>query len=61
MSYELGTSAHDTVEFRDGSVLSGDLVSVSGWRSGFVSQAQYKRLDRNKVKRILLIERDPVN
>ena len=29
VSYELGTSAHDTVELRDGSVLSGDVESVS--------------------------------
>jgi hypothetical protein len=32
VSFELGTSAHDTIELRDGSVLSGDLVSVSGWK-----------------------------
>ena len=30
VSYELGSAAHDTVELRDGSVLSGDLVSVTG-------------------------------
>jgi len=29
VSYELGTSAHDTIELRDGSVLSGDLETVS--------------------------------
>ena len=29
MSYELGSSAHDTVELRDGSVINGDLESVS--------------------------------
>ena len=28
VSYELGTSAHDTIELRDGSVLTGDLESV---------------------------------
>ena len=30
VSYELGSAAHDTVELRDGSVLSGDLVSITG-------------------------------
>ena len=29
VSYELGTSAHDTIELRDGSVLSGDLLSIN--------------------------------
>ena len=30
VSYELGSAAHDTIELRDGSVLSGDLVSING-------------------------------
>ena len=30
VSYELGSAAHDTIELRDGSVLTGDLVSISG-------------------------------
>ena len=29
VSYELGTSAHDTIEMRDGTVLSGDVESVT--------------------------------
>ena len=29
VSYELGSSVHDTVELRDGSVINGDLESVS--------------------------------
>ena len=61
VSYELGTSAHDTVELRDGSVLSGDLVSVSGIEIRVRVAGTIQTLDRNKVKRILLIERDPVN
>ena len=58
VSYELGTSAHDTIELRDGSVLNGDLLSVLPTdvtvRVGGASQ----RFDRNQVKRILLVERD---
>ena len=61
VSYELGTSAHDTVELRDGSVLSGDLVSVSGMEIRVRVAADIQTLDRNKVKRILLTERDPVD
>src|SRR6266849_4777314 len=59
VSYELGTSAHDTVELRDGSVLSGDVQSMSATEvvirvGGFV-----QRLSRNQVKRIVLIQREP--
>jgi len=61
VSYELGSAMHDTVELRDGSVLSGDLVSISGMqvvvRIGGTSQT----FDRNQIKRILLTERDPAN
>jgi hypothetical protein len=59
VSYELGTSAHDTVELRDGTVLTGDLVSVSGMEIRVRVAGAMQTLDRNKVKRILLTERDP--
>jgi PEGA domain len=61
VSYELGTSAHDTFELRDGSVLTGDLVSVRGMEIQVRVAGALQTLDRNKVKRILLTERDPVN
>jgi hypothetical protein len=61
VSYELGTSAHDTLELRDGTVLSGDLVSVGGMEIRVRVGGTIQSLDRNKVKRILLTERDPVN
>jgi hypothetical protein len=61
VSYELGTSAHDTVELRDGSVLICDLVSVSGMEIQVRVAGNIQTLDRNKVKRILLTERDPIN
>jgi PEGA domain-containing protein len=61
VSYELGTSAHDTFELRDGTVLTGDLVSVSGMEIRVRVAGVIQTLDRNKVKRILLTERDPVN
>jgi hypothetical protein len=61
VSYELGTSAHDTVELRDGSVLSCDLVSVSGMEIRVKLAGAVQTFDRNKVKRILLVEREPAN
>ncbi len=58
VSFELGTSAHDTIELRDGSVLTGDLVSVSGMDIVIKVGGNNQRLNRNQVKRILLVERE---
>jgi hypothetical protein len=58
MSYELGTSAHDTVELRDGSVLNGDLESVSTTEIVMRIGGSLQHFGRNQVKRILLVERD---
>jgi hypothetical protein len=60
VSYELGTSSHDTFELRDGTVLTGDLVSVSGMEVQVRVAGAIQSLDRNKVKRILLTEREPL-
>ncbi len=59
VSFDLGTSAHDTIELRDGSVLSGDLVSVSGKEVVVKVAGSLQRLNRNQVKRILFVERQP--
>jgi PEGA domain len=61
VSYELGTSAYDTFELRDGTVLTGDLVSVSGMQITLRVGGTVQTLDRNKVKRILLTEREPAS
>jgi len=61
VSYELGTSAHDTFELRDGTVLIGDLVSVSGMEIQVRIAGALQTLDRNKIKRILLTEREPAS
>jgi hypothetical protein len=60
VSFELGTSAHDTIELRDGSVFSGDLVSVSGMEIVIKVGGSDQRLNRNQVKHILLVEREAV-
>jgi hypothetical protein len=59
VSYELGTSVHDTVELRDGSVLSGDVESVSATEVVVRIGGTLQRLSRNQVKRIVLIQREP--
>jgi hypothetical protein len=61
VSYELGSAAHDTIELRDGSVLTGDLVSVSGMQVEIRVGGSAQTFDRNQVKRILLTERAPAS
>jgi len=61
VSYELGSAAHDTIELRDGSVLSGDLISINGMQVQVRIGGNTQAFDRNQVKRILLAERDPVS
>lgn len=62
VSFELGTLAHDTIELRDGSVLTGDLVSVSGMEIVIKVGGSEQHLNRNQIKRILLVEREaPAN
>jgi hypothetical protein len=57
-TYELGASAFDTVELRDGSVLNGDLVSISGMDVEMRVAGSLQHIDRNKIKRIMLVTRD---
>jgi hypothetical protein len=59
VSYELGTLAHDTVELRDGSVLIGDVESMSATEVVMRVSGTLQKMDRNHVKRMLLVERDP--
>jgi hypothetical protein len=58
VSYQLGNSAHDTIDLRDGTVLVGDVEAVSATEVIVRIGGNLQRLDRNKVKRILLVERD---
>jgi len=59
VSYELGTSGRDTLELRDGSVLSGDVESMSTTEVLMSVGGTLQHLDRNLVKRIVLIQRAP--
>lgn len=58
VSYELGTSAHDTVELRDGSILSGDLLSISATDVVIKVGGNAQTFSRNQVRRITLVQRD---
>ena len=42
VSYELGSAAHDTIELRDGSVLTGDLVSVAACKWKYELEGMHK-------------------
>jgi len=57
VSYELGASAMDSIELRDGSLLNGDLVSISGMDVEIRVGGSIQHLDRNKIKRVMLVER----
>jgi PEGA domain len=59
ITYELGTSAHDTIELRDGTVLTGDVESVTATTVDVALGGQIQSFNRNRVKRISLVERMP--
>ncbi|HMG86833.1 MAG TPA: PEGA domain-containing protein [Terracidiphilus sp.] len=58
ISYELGAAFFDSIELRDGSVLNGDLVSISGMDVEIRVGGNLQHLDRNRIKRIMLVQRD---
>ena len=55
-TYEFGNLDHDTVELRDGTVLTGDLLSVSETDVVVRVGGASRRLDRTQVKRISLAQ-----
>jgi hypothetical protein len=58
VSYELGASAFDSIELRDGSVLNGDLVSISGMDVEIRVGGSIQHIDRNKIKRMMFTQRE---
>jgi hypothetical protein len=58
VSYELGASAFDSIELRDGSVLNGDLVSITGMDVEIRVGGSIQHIDRNKIKRVMLTLRE---
>jgi hypothetical protein len=60
VNFELGTLRYDTIELRDGTVLVGDLDSVAEMDIVVRVGGSLQHIDRNRIKRILLVERDTV-
>ena len=58
VSYELGASAFDLIELRDGSLFTGDLVSISGMDVEIRVGGSIQHIDRNKIRRVMLVPRD---
>jgi hypothetical protein len=57
ITVELGGLSRDTVELRDGTLLLGDIISLSMTEVVVRVDGKDQSLPRNRVKRILLVER----
>jgi hypothetical protein len=60
ITVELGGLSRDTVELRDGSVVLGDVVSVSMTQVIVRVEGKEQIYDRNLVKKLLLVEREVI-
>jgi len=60
ITVELGGLSRDTVEMRDGSVLLGDVMSVSLTQVLVRVDGKDQTYDRNQVKKIMLVEREVI-
>lgn len=58
VSYELGASRYDTIVLRDGSVLNGDLDSISGMDVVVRIGGNLQHYNRNQIKQIVMVERE---
>ena len=61
VSYELGAARYDTIVLRDGSVLNGDLDSISGMDVVVRIGGNLEHFNRNQIKQIIMVEREPPN
>jgi hypothetical protein len=57
ITIELGGLSQDLIELRDGTVLTGDAISLSLTDVVFRVEDKDTEYDRNQVKRIMLVER----
>jgi len=60
VTFELGGLSRDTIELRDGTSLLGDVISVSMTSVVVRITGEDHTYDRNKVKKITLVEREAV-
>ncbi|HYG99157.1 MAG TPA: PEGA domain-containing protein [Terriglobales bacterium] len=57
VNYEMAGLSHDTVVLRDGTVLLGDVASVTTTALSVKVSGKLRKLDRNQVARVLFVER----
>jgi hypothetical protein len=57
VTVELGGLSRDTVELRDGSIMLGDVISVSMTEVVVRVDGKDQSIDRNRVKKVMLVER----
>ena len=57
ISFELGGLSQDTLEMRDGTVVLGDVISMSMTTVAVRVAGKEQKYDRNQVKKIILVER----
>ena len=60
VTIELGGLSRDTIELRDGTVLLGDVLSMSMTSVVVSVDGKGQTLDRNQVKKMILVERQVV-
>jgi hypothetical protein len=60
ITVELGGLSRDTVELRDGSVVLGDVISMSMTQVVVRVDGKEQTYDRNQVKRLILVEREVI-
>ncbi len=60
VTFELGGASFDTVQMRDGSVVSGDVESMDANTIVVKVGGNLQSLDRNLVKQIMLVQREPL-
>jgi ribosomal protein S1 len=60
ITVELGCLSRDTVELRDGSVVPGDVISVSMTQVLVRVDGREQTYDRNQVKKVMLVEREVI-
>jgi hypothetical protein len=60
-SRDTRSCGRDTFELRDGTVLTGGFVSVSGKEVQLRIAGAPQTIDCNKIKRILLTKREPAS
>jgi hypothetical protein len=58
VSFELGGTSQDTVELRDGTVVLGDVISMSLTSVEMRVDGKSQKYERNQVKKIMLVERE---